>query len=66
MVLVTFQGSSQAVAFSLLTKKLACKIDEGGLGCVKAIWSPDGLHILTFSDMKVRDSSLLSQSRARC
>ena len=53
MLLLSCQGSSQAVAYSLVTNKLACRIDEGALGCVKAIWSPDGLHILTFSDMKV-------------
>ncbi|KAK6176062.1 hypothetical protein SNE40_014418 [Patella caerulea] len=41
-----------------------CKINEGPAGLNKAIWSPDGRHILTTADFNIRITvwSLLSKS----
>jgi len=53
MVLVTFQGGTQAVIFSVQTRKLAAKIDDAAFGFSKALWSPDGSRVLAFSESKV-------------
>jgi len=38
---------------SVEAQKVVYKIETGMYGCSKALWSPDGRHVLTFSELKV-------------
>ncbi len=39
--------------FSLEDENWTCKVDEGLVGCVKVVFSPDSRHVLSFSDFQV-------------
>ena len=42
------------LAKSITQEDWSCKIEEQAFPIVNAIWSPDSVHIITFSDFQVK------------